>query len=58
MNVASVGAEGQQRLSAVAVLNTERHLALLGDPGSGKSTFVSFVTLCMAGELRPQLKPI
>jgi len=38
-------------LSALELLNREKELVLTGEGGSGKTTFVNFITQCMIGEL-------
>jgi formylglycine-generating enzyme required for sulfatase activity len=46
----TLGEKAQSRLPAMAALSKYDKLVLLGDPGSGKSTLVNYVALCLAGD--------
>lgn len=42
--------QGERRQPVLAAVSSHSKLVLLGDPGSGKSTLVDFLSLCLAGD--------
>ncbi len=42
--------DGNRATSAIEVINKYDRLVLLGDPGSGKTSLLNYIALCMSGE--------
>ena len=49
IRLAEVNSPGTSVLTAMEAVNIHSRKVLLGDPGSGKSTFVNFLALCLTG---------
>ncbi len=47
---AAMRGEKERREPVLAAISRHRYLVLLGQPGSGKSTLVNFITYCLAGD--------
>jgi formylglycine-generating enzyme required for sulfatase activity len=53
-----IGEEGRQRITALKAAARWERLVLTGGPGSGKSTFVNYLALCLAvGSLPVEARP-
>lgn len=48
-NGSAMPAKDGSPVSVLETVNNNKKIVLLGDPGSGKSTFVNYLTLCMCG---------